>query len=268
VSDQSGLWNELAQGPDEVFASFLVPALFGPMADALLRIVLPRPGERVLDVAAGTGAVSSRARERVGSGGRIVGVDLSTGMLGIAGRLRSADALCGGDMGALPFRRAAFDLVLCQQGLPFAPQPERALAEMHGVLRSGGRLGVAVFGPLEECPTYAAIAEALGRFADTTAMLPPFALSDADRLVALVRGAGFADVRLVREAVDLRAPSARDFVVGLAAGGSSMRRVMAAVPEDQRRRVVESVEAALARFQGGAGLIVPQPCLFVAADAP
>ena len=189
-------------------------------------------------------------------------------MLAIAARERAADALCQGDMVSLPFGDSTFDAVLSQQGLPFASEPGRALGEMRRVLRRGGLLALASFGPLEECPAYTAIAAALARVTDAAeAVLPPFALSDPARLVALVEAAGFQRIAVESVEVRIRAPAARDFILSLAAGGSAMRRVMARVPADRRPAVLADVEAALARYQGADGFSAPQRCILVSARA-
>jgi SAM-dependent methyltransferase len=269
VSVAAGLWNAFAEGPDEVFARCLVPAIFDPMADQLLAVCPLRAGDRVLDVACGSGAVVGRAAAAVGPDGLAVGLDLSAGMLALARRDHPSPRLCRGDAADQPFAEGAFDVVLCQQGLPFVSTPARGLSEMRRVLRPGGRLALDTYGPLASCPPFAAIAAALARVVDAAAaLLPPFALSEGDRLRRLVDEAGFVDVEAESRTVEVRFPTARDLVLGLAAGGSSMRRVMAAVPLDRRAALLADVEGALAPFRRPDGLVVPQTCLYVRAVRP
>lgn len=103
-----------------------------------------RPGDRVLDVATGTGKLALGAAERVGAGGEVVGLDVATRMLA---RARAAD---GGrdvrwleaDAMAMPLADAAFDAVTIGFGLRNLPDLDAALREMGRVLRPGGRLVV------------------------------------------------------------------------------------------------------------------------------
>jgi SAM-dependent methyltransferase len=118
------------------------------------------PGERVLDVACGTGIVALEAARRVGPGGQVLGVDLSGRMVEAAQRLARAQGLGHAafarmDAQALQLRDAGgddgFDAALCALGLMYAPDPAAALGEMHRVIRPGGRVAVAVWGARERC---------------------------------------------------------------------------------------------------------------------
>jgi len=87
---QQGQW-QVAGGAPEVYERELVPAVFGVWAPILVDLARPRPGERVLDVACGTGIVARIAAARVGPTGSVVGVDLNPGMLSVARSVVSTD---------------------------------------------------------------------------------------------------------------------------------------------------------------------------------
>src|SRR5689334_5154561 len=104
-----------------VYEEISVPAFFSAFADEMLARAQPADGERLLDVATGTGIVLRRARARCPRLGRLVGLDLTPAMLAVAReKAEGIDAeLLEGDAAELPFEDGAFDVVTCQQGLQF-----------------------------------------------------------------------------------------------------------------------------------------------------
>jgi ubiquinone/menaquinone biosynthesis C-methylase UbiE len=192
---------QLSGNEPESYELYQVPRLLGPMAHRLLEGVALRPGQRVLDVACGTGIVARLAAPRVAPSGRIVGVDLNAGMLAMARDRASESGLQidfrQGDAAALPFAAAEFDAVFCQQGLQFFPDKPRALCEMHRVIRPGGVLALSVFAPPSRFST--ALAEALTRHAGAEVAkrsLAPFALADAEALRALMNAVSFSSIEI------------------------------------------------------------------------
>jgi demethylmenaquinone methyltransferase/2-methoxy-6-polyprenyl-1,4-benzoquinol methylase len=109
---------------------------------AVVNAVAPRPGERILDLAAGTGTSSAPLAAR---GATVVPCDFSLGMLRVGRRREPALAFVAGDALRLPFEDAAFDAVTISFGLRNTVDPEAALAEMARVTRPGGRLVVCEF---------------------------------------------------------------------------------------------------------------------------
>src|SRR5215216_4533148 len=140
----------------EIYEQHLVPTVFGPWAADLIGAASPQPGERVLDVACGTGVVARLAAECVGAGGKVVGLDLNPGMLAVARSVASPTPIDWREDSAvaLPFEAGAFDLVCCQQGLQFFPDRPAALRQMHRVLVPGGRLGLATWRPIQYSPGF------------------------------------------------------------------------------------------------------------------
>jgi ubiquinone/menaquinone biosynthesis C-methylase UbiE len=98
----------------DAYEQLLVPAIFEPWARGLVDLADPRPGERVLDVACGTGAVARAAARRVGADGTVTGVDVNAGMLATARATDAAIEWRQADASALPFSDRTFDVVLCQ----------------------------------------------------------------------------------------------------------------------------------------------------------
>ena len=116
--------------------------------DEYVRLLGVGPGERVLDVGCGSGAVTRTLAQRVAPGGSAVGLDASTALLKVARELANKAGLGAiiefkdGDCRALPFPDASFDAVVAATTLSHVPDPRRALAEMVRVTRPGGCVGV------------------------------------------------------------------------------------------------------------------------------
>jgi ubiquinone/menaquinone biosynthesis C-methylase UbiE len=185
----------------EVYQRQLVPAIFAPWAPRVLDLAAPAAGARVLDVACGTGVVARLAAERVGPGGRVVGLDLNPGMLQVAAGLAVRGAptrWVQADAGHLPFGDRSFEVVCCQLGLQYVPDRAATLAEMARVLAPGGRLAAMVWRSIEHSPGFALLAEALDRHVGPAAgatMRAPFGLGDEETLRGQVAGAGFQESR-------------------------------------------------------------------------
>jgi ubiquinone/menaquinone biosynthesis C-methylase UbiE len=194
----------------EVYDALFVPALFGQWGETMAKLARVQPGERVLDVACGTGALACAVAERVGPGGQVVGLDANEGMLEVARRKRDDVEWRSGRAESLPFPDASFDAVVSQFGLMFFEDRAAALREMMRVLRRGGRLAVAVWSELAESPGYAALGRLLDRLfgaAVGEAFGAPFALGDETKLRALCAEAGLERAELVRREGAVRFPS-------------------------------------------------------------
>lgn len=182
------------RGPAEVYDEFFVPALFarwGPVVAAAAGI---KPGDRVLDVACGTGAATLAAVDVVGTKGSVVGLDANIEMLAVARRKSAQIEWTEGMAEALPFPDRSFDAVLSQFGFMFFQDRPAALREMMRVLRSGGKLAVAVCDAVENSPGYSAFANLLDRLFGKhigDAFRAPFVLGDSQRLLEI---AGEADI--------------------------------------------------------------------------
>jgi ubiquinone/menaquinone biosynthesis C-methylase UbiE len=252
----------------ELYQHYLVPAVTALWAADLADQAVLHPGERVLDLACGTGVVARLAAERVGPTGRVTALDLNPGMLAVA---RSLPAVPGaviewreGSALALPFPEAAFDVALCQLGLQFFPDRPRALREIRRVLVPGGHLALNFFGSIEHNPATHALANALDRHVGPDASLAKrteHALADTAHLHALVADAGFRDVAIHTAGKLVHFPSAADYVRIQLAATPLVSLVAQGDAADRERLIdalVEDVGAALAPYTGDAGLIFPQ----------
>jgi SAM-dependent methyltransferase len=141
-------WQVTAEAA-ELYERYPARYILGPWAPLLVDAAALARGERVLDVACGTGLVARIAAQRVGPAGRVVGVDLNPGMIAVARSLPApiATPIEWLERSALDLRLpdASFDAVLCQQGLQFFPDKLVALGQMRRVLVHGGRLALSVW---------------------------------------------------------------------------------------------------------------------------
>jgi ubiquinone/menaquinone biosynthesis C-methylase UbiE len=198
----------------EIYDEFFVPALFEAWAPRLLDAAGVRHGFRVLDVACGTGVVARAAVGRIGAGS-VTGLDANSGMLAVARRHHGGIEWRDGRAEALPFDDTSFDTVLCQFGLMFFDERAAALREMRRVLRSGGRLAIAVWDSLERTPGYAAMTALLRRlFGEeiAAALRAPYCLGDTRELAALLEQAGIGGAQIATVEGVARFPSIASWV--------------------------------------------------------
>jgi ubiquinone/menaquinone biosynthesis C-methylase UbiE len=237
--------------PAEAYESSFVPALSIPWAEDLLRRVAPQAGERLLDVACGTGIVARRAAGRVGPKGRVVGVDPNPGMLSVARAVAAAERAAiewrEGRAESLPVEDAAFDVVCCQVALMFFEDRAAALREMRRVLAPRGRIAVSVAQGIEsQPPVYAALDEIIVRHLSIPVLARTvFSLGDANELRTLMEGAGFQAVVVEPLTVTARIPDPAGFV-RLELGGAiefGAAAALAGMDPAAREAALEAVQA-------------------------
>lgn len=242
----------------------LVPALFAAWAPPVVDLGAPRSGERVLDVACGTGVVARLAAQRVGPTGVVVGLDLNPGMLAVAaaseaGPGRAPITWREASATSMPFPDSAFDIVYCQAGLQFFPDRPAALREMHRVLVAGGRAGLMVWRGIQQSPGFEALAVALDRHVSAEAagvMRAPFGFAEADGLRALVADAGFRDISIQAHTRAVCFPSVARFVQDQIAA-SPLAAHVAKVSDAARAGLVGQVAHALDSYQVEGALTFP-----------
>ena len=166
-----------------IYDDYHVPAMFRPWAQVLLERAALRPGERVLDLACGSGVVARLAIYQVGSQGQVSALDLNPAMLEVARSHEDSHeaespgiAWTNGSALDLPFAESAFDTMLCQQGFQFFPDPGLALAEIRRVLSPGGRVLLLVSQAIERNPLYHRLNQAMLARTGIPAYAAPFTM--------------------------------------------------------------------------------------------
>lgn len=255
-------WQQVGGNAAESYEQHLVPAMFAPWAPKLIDLACVQTGDRVLDLACGTGVVTRLASTRVGEAGRVVGLDVNAAMLLVARLLPTVDGASTEWLEAsaldIPLPDEAFEIVLCQQGLQQFPDRPSALREMHRVLVTGGRLAASVWSQIEGSPGMAALVGALERHVSSEAAnnrRAPFALGDADELRNLVVEAGFIDVDVHTLVETARFPTPEVFVEAQLA--ATPLSTLGTLSDDVRRMVAQDVRAALGDYLGDGVFAVP-----------
>lgn len=231
----------------ELYQRYLVPAITSIWAADLIERALPRPGEAVLDIACGTGAVTRLAAERMATG-RVVGLDLNDGMLAVARSLPTAGVSVEwleGSALSLPLPDRSFNLVLCQLGVQFFPDKPLALREMSRVLVPSGRVALSVYSAIERTPAASAFADALDQHLGAGASRIKRAehlFPVAAEVGTLLTDAGFEQIEIATVVKRITFPSVLDYV-RFQLVATPMASLLAARNPAERERAIASVAA-------------------------
>lgn len=205
-----------AASPAENYERYFVPCIGGPIARDLVTAASIRGGERVLDVACGTGVATRLAAARVGPSGRVAGLDMNPGMLAVARSATPADAAIDwyeASAEAMPLPDVAFDVALCSMGLQFVGDKLAALREMRRVLASGGRAVIGAPGPTPAA--FEVLADGLARHVAPRAasfVHAVFSLNDEGELRGLLAEAGFREIAIGAATKTLTLPGPAEFL--------------------------------------------------------
>jgi ubiquinone/menaquinone biosynthesis C-methylase UbiE len=234
------------------YEELLVPALFQPWAERIANAARLRPGDRLLDVACGTGVLARTAAIRVGPKGSVVGLDINPGMLSVACRIAPDIEWQQGSAESLPYESETFDVVVSQFGLMFFADQRAALQEMIRVLAPGGRLAVAVFDSLDHNPAYAIMVRVLesqiGQQA-ADALRFPFVLGDTQELQTLFARTGVSSVVVTSQEEAAHFSDVRSMVLADVKGWFPLAGI--AVGAKQRESLIAEAEDALKSFVTG-----------------
>ncbi len=235
----------------EVYDNYYLPAMFAEWAPRVAAAAAIDSGDRVLDVACGTGVLALEAATRSGNPERVTGVDNNAGMLAVARRKMAAINWHEAAAESLPFADASFDCVVCQFGLMYFEDRARALSEMWRVLAGGGRLALAVWDRLDACPGFAAEervwVEAIGGEEDEA----PWSLGDRQALEDLLARAGIFDADIETRAGSTRFASIDDWIYAGVRGWTEDE----AISDDRLARLLATAKRSLEQFAGTDGRV-------------
>lgn len=222
--------------------------------DQTLRVAKLRPGERVLDLATGTGITAIAARER---GAKVTGVDFTPELLHVA-RRKAAAAGCGdvdfreGDAEALPFPDASFDVVVSTCGHMFAPDQPKVAAEIARVTRRGGRTAFLAWTPEGGLGTWFRITN---KYVPPPAGVPSgFNWGDPDKVRALL-GDEFGDWAFTRGDCPQFGASPEDIWELFSTRYGPTVRALSALQDPQRAALRAEILAFLAGYRAADGKV-------------
>jgi len=230
--------------PPENYERYFIPAIGKPLAEDLVHAAGLTHGEKILDVACGTGIVARLAAKEVLPGGSVTGVDPNPGMLAVARAVTPKDMdieWYEAPAEAMPLPDNTFDVVFCQMGLQFMQDKIRALKEMYRVLAPGGRLILNVPGPIEE--PFAVLAEVMKQTISTQAggfVEQVFSLYEPDEIQELLNTSGFATATIQSNVKLLELPAPEHFLWQYIYS-TPLAEVMSKVNPDSRKILGERV---------------------------
>jgi ubiquinone/menaquinone biosynthesis C-methylase UbiE len=228
------------------------------VTEALVKYAKPQPGMCALDLATGTGEPGISIASRVGPKGHVTAVDLSSELLQLAQQRAQARGLTNftthqADAHSLPFPDDKFDIATCRFGVMFFGDVERALAELHRVLKPGARACFIAWGPYEQpywSSTMAVVQRRLGEpIAGPEDM---FRFAKPGSLTAALQSAGFSSVDEELKHLPWTWPGPIDEVWEYAQSVSTpFRALLERVPVEQRDIINREVHAQIAKYVQG-----------------
>jgi SAM-dependent methyltransferase len=266
------LWAEVADGWGE-HANHVDERSARLTEDMLDRARLV-PGDRVLDLACGPGGAGLAAAQRIAPTGEVVLSDVAAEMTAIAAARAQTRGLTNVSTRVLDLEQiaeadASFDVVLCREGLMLVPDPARALRETRRVLRPGGRVALAVWGPRERNPwlsvMFDAVSAQLGCPVPPTGIPGPFSLQDRDKLAALLAEAGLSHVEVSEAQVPLRANSFEEWWTARCALAGPLTKILASVPDETAEAIRNRAREATRPYDTADGLEFPGVALLATA---
>jgi SAM-dependent methyltransferase len=242
-----------------------------PVTRLMVDAVSPAPGEEVLELACGAGGLGLAIADRVTPGGRVVLSDAAPEMVAIAAARAARRASAGPagvevraqvvDLEQIDLPDASFDIVVCREGLMFALDPAQAAGEIARVLRPGGRVAVAVWGPRSRNPWLGVLADAVQEHIGSPVPPPgvpgPFSLGADGALATTLADAGLEQVVVEEVAVPTQDASFEDYWQLRTDLAGPLKRLLDGLTAHDRAAVRQTVRARLSPYQTAEGLEIP-----------
>jgi ubiquinone/menaquinone biosynthesis C-methylase UbiE len=247
-----------------------------PATEAMLQMARIASGDRVLDVAGGSGEPALTAVARVGPGGYVLSTDIATNLVRLATENARERGLTADQFEArvmdgehLELPDTSFDAVLSRLGLIYFPDRPQALAEMQRVLKPGGRVALASFTTPLANPYFSIPITIIRRRAHLPAPAPgspgPFSLGSRQAMEAALRQAGFVEIETRVVAAPLRFATADECLRFEEESFGALHEMLSGVSEEERTAAWDEIRQELRRLEGTAGFESPGELLVGAA---
>ena len=250
------------------YEDLFVPALFAQWVQPLLDGAGVTEGQRVLDVACGTGVVARAAARVVGPNGHVSGIDLNPAMIQVAREIEPTIDWRVGDAADLPYEDQSFDVALCQSALFFFPDPAEAVREMTRVVAPGGSVAVQTYAGLHEQPGYGPFIDSVIRHTGPEArkLLGTYwSKGDLDELRLLMETAGL-DVQGTRTELGLVTFPSTDALVHTEIQATPLAQ---RISESAYRAISEENRQLLAPYVDSSGMLrLPIRARFITSTKP
>jgi SAM-dependent methyltransferase len=266
------LWAALA--PQWAAHADDVDAMGAQITERLIEVIVPRPGDEILELACGAGGLGLALAPLVAPGGQVMLSDVAPGMVAAAAARADERGLPGVstrvlDMEQIDFPDACVDAVVCREGLMFAVHPASACHEIHRVLRPGGRLAAAVWGAREDNPWLGLLAaeveREVGHPVPPPGMPGPFALGDPNLLVGLLVDAGLTNVSVSPIELTVNEGDFDTFWAMRTALAGPLALLLARMEPAALQRLRDRTRAALQPYHTDDGIVLPRRCLIASA---
>lgn len=248
-------WDKAVEHYENFWQSQLKPA-----QDLMLQMTALRNGEKLIDIACGTGLVTFPAAEMVGPSGFILATDISDGMVKKGRELAEQKNYRNVrfermDAEELKVADAEFDVALCALGLMYFPDPVKGLKEMYRVLKPGGRASAAVWGQRDKCG-WAEVFEIVDKRVSSEVCPMFFNLGNRDVLKRSFEAAGFSNVAWERIQTHLIYHS-DDEACGAAFAGGPVALAYHKFPQQSKDEAHSEYLESIKPFQRDDGYAVP-----------
>jgi ubiquinone/menaquinone biosynthesis C-methylase UbiE len=250
---------QLSGSAPEIYENTMVPLWFGRWAKALLELVSLKPGERILDVACGTGVTTRFAKKEVGADGEVIGLDINAGMLSAARELSTELDIVWMESDvvnvALPSHH--FDAIICQHGYHYFPDQPAALKEFHRLLKPSGRIAISIW---DGHSAYTqSLCSAVEKFISPEVAVKQRSQRETPTARALEAGAtqaGFSNVSVIRQELVISVPLAAEFVP-LHLGSMPIAPAFLNLSDNEKKALVADVAHSLESYVVGDQLVYP-----------
>ena len=242
---------QISDGAARIYEAVYLPALFQEWCPRVSEEANVKPGDYVIDVACGTGALAVAVSGNVGPSGRTVGIDINEGMLDIAKSKSASVEWINAPAEALPFKDDNFDCVVSQFGLMYFANQENAIRQMERVLKQGGSLAVAVWDKLDNNPGLAAEEYLWQRVFNGEVDETPFRLGDKGTLESLFKRSGVTDIQITTHEGTARFDSIESWIHTGAKGWTEDD----ALSDDQLKLLLKTAEEELTSFRTAHGTV-------------